>query len=118
MSRISNQSEQQRQKRVLISFPSYDQDSWEYKKNDESFLNSFMIQGKGKPNNRHQIWRPSVALANLKGLDKTYKDLLFDEYYLLWEEKENHPSSIFAANPRGAPSVGLIIALGQQQTVT
>ena len=95
MSHRSNQPEQQqktqqRQKRVLISFPSYDQDSWEYKKNDETFLNSFMIQGKGKPGNRHQIWRPSVALAQLSGLDKDYEDLIFDEYYLLWDEKENH----------------------------
>ena len=90
MSRISNQPKQQRQKRVLISFPSYDQDSWKYKKNDETFLNSFMIQGKGKPNNRHEIWRPSVALAQLSKLDKGYEDLFFDEYYLLWDEKENH----------------------------
>lgn len=95
MSRIiprteQQQETQQRQKRVLISFPSYDQDSWEYKKNDDTFLNSFMIQGKGRPNNRHQIWRPSVALASLQGLDKAYDDLRFDEYYLLWDEKENH----------------------------
>lgn len=91
MSRTFIQTQQRNERKprkVLISFPSYDQDSWEYKKNDATFLDSFLTDP--KPSNRNQIWRPSVALANLQGLDKTYKDLLFDEYYLLWDEKENH----------------------------
>ena len=91
MSRTLSQMQQKSERKprkVLISFPSYDQDSWEYKKNDATFLDSFLTEP--KPDNRNQIWRPSVALANLQGLDKAYEDLLFDEYYLLWDEKENH----------------------------
>lgn len=66
-------------RKVVISFLSPDQDSWEFKKNDPTFINSFETQ----PRNRHEIWRPSFALAQLK-------DLAFDEYYLLWDGASKH----------------------------
>ena len=66
-------------KKVLISFMSPDQDDWEFKKNDPAFKKSF----EKPPKDRHGIWRPSVALAQLK-------DLAFDEYYLLWDGASKH----------------------------
>ena len=65
---------QKKTRKVLVSFLSPDQDSWEFKKRDPTFMGSFA----GEPKNRNEIWRPSVALAQLKGLS-------FDEYYLLWD---------------------------------
>lgn len=87
MSRLFNKQQhapqQSQKKRVLISFMSPDQDSWEFKKNDPTFTESF----EKKPKDRHEIWRPSVALAQLK-------DLTFDEYYLLWDGKDTHQNLI------------------------
>lgn len=73
---------------VLISFVSLDQDSWEVKAKDDSFMKSF----RKTPTNRHEIWRPSVALAQLTDLeDKVhYNPLRFDEYHLLWDGHEKH----------------------------
>ena len=70
---------QEKKRKVLISFLSLDQDSWEFKKRDPTFMGSFAAE----PKNRHEIWRPSVALAQLKGLP-------FDEYYLLWDGAKKH----------------------------
>ena len=75
----SQTADQGKKRKVLISFISPDQDDWEFKKNDESFLKTF----EKKPKDRHEIWRPSVALAQLKGLS-------FDEYYLLWDGAGKH----------------------------
>ena len=91
-------------RKVLISFLSYDQDSWKVKQTDESFMSSFYPNEPGrKPVSPEEIWRPSVALAQLFGLAKDYcpegsntptakgyEDLIFDDYYLLWDERENH----------------------------
>ncbi len=71
---------------VLISFLSYDQDNYEYKKRDPSFMRSFFPGLEKEPNSRHEIWRPSVALAQLHGLNENYPDLVFSDYYLLWDE--------------------------------
>ena len=71
---------------VLISFISYDQDNFEYKKTDLSFMRSFLHA----PKSRNDIWRPSVALAQLHGLNKEYDDLIFSDYYLLWDELDIH----------------------------
>ena len=83
-------TDQRTVQKVLISFISYDQDNWNVKKNDESFKKSFLLPDGALPLNRHEIWRPSVALAQLRGLDELYEDLIFDHYYLLWDEKDNH----------------------------
>lgn len=77
-------------KNVLISFLSYDQDDFEYKKYDESFMRSFLLPDNALPKDRNAIWRPSVALAQLFGLQRQYKDLLFTDYYILWDGKDNH----------------------------
>ena len=78
-------------KKVLISFLSYDQDSWEYKKEDVSFMRSFYPDEPERiPQSADEIWRPSVALAQLHDLDGAYPDLLFDDYYLLWDGLEKH----------------------------
>ena len=77
-------------RKVLVSFLSYDQDNWEIKNRDESFLRSFLLPKGAVPGNRNEIWRPSVALAQLHGLDELYRDLIFDHYYLLWDEKDSH----------------------------
>lgn len=77
-------------KKVLISFMSLDQDDFELKKSDVTFLQSFLLPEGRLPQNRHEIWRPSVALAMLSGLDIAYEDLLFDDYYLLWDGRTNH----------------------------
>lgn len=69
--------------KVLISFLSIDQDSWDFKKRDPAFMDSFARE----PKNRHEIWRPSVALAQLKGLS-------FDEYYLLWDGAAKHAALV------------------------
>ena len=71
---------------VLISFLSYDQDNFEYKQTDPSFMGSFQKE----PQSRHEIWRPSVALAQLHGLNKVYPDLVFSDYYLLWDGLDIH----------------------------
>lgn len=81
---------QEKTRKVLISFLSYDQDDFKVKKGDESFMKSFLLPDGKVPGNRNEIWRPSVALAQLHGLDEQYEDLLFDHYYLLWDEKDNH----------------------------
>ncbi|MDO5319339.1 MAG: RNA repair transcriptional activator RtcR family protein [bacterium] len=84
---------EQKARKVLISFVSLDQDSWDAKCNDVSFMQSFR---KGPtdttlPKDRHEIWRPSVALAQLTNLeDKTYAPLRFDDYYLLWDGNDKH----------------------------
>ena len=70
---------QGKKRKVLISFISIDQDNWDFKQRDPEFMGSFGVQ----PKNRHEIWRPSVALAQLKGLS-------FDEYYLLWDGAGKH----------------------------
>lgn len=70
---------QGKKRKVLISFISIDQDNWDFKQRDPEFMGSFGVQ----PKNRHEIWRPSVALAQLKGLS-------FDEYYLLWDGAVKH----------------------------
>ena len=86
-----NTGKETRIKKVLISFLSYDQDSWEVKKLDESFMKSFYPDDPGRtPQSADEIWRPSVALAQLHGLDKDYPDLTFDDYYLLWDGLEKH----------------------------
>ena len=72
-----------KKRKVLISFLSIDQDSWDFKKRDPAFMGSFA----GEPKNRHEIWRPSVALAQLKGLS-------FDEYYLLWDGAGKHAALV------------------------
>ena len=72
-------SGQKKTRKVLISFLSPDQDSWDFKKRDPMFMGSFASE----PKNRHEIWRPSVALAQLK-------DPVFDEYYLLWDGTDKH----------------------------
>ena len=56
--------ETETKRKVLISFLSIDQDDWDFKRRDPAFMESFAEE----PKNRHQIWRPSVALAQLKGL--------------------------------------------------
>lgn len=71
---------------VLISFLSYDQDNFEYKRMDPSFMRSF--GSPEEPSSRHEIWRPSVALAQLHGLNENYPDLIFSDYYLLWDEQD------------------------------
>ena len=76
-------SSQKKTRKVLISFLSPDQDSWEFKKRDPMFMGSFASE----PTNRHEIWRPSVALAQLK-------DPSFDEYYLLWDGAGKHAALI------------------------
>ena len=68
-------------KKILVSFLSVDQDDFNVKKKDEAFMSSFAV----RPANRHQIWRPSVALAQLKDLADDYEDLVFDTYYLLYD---------------------------------
>ncbi len=73
----------EKKRKVLISFLSIDQDSWDFKKRDPAFMGSFGRE----PKNRHEIWRPSVALAQLKGLS-------FDEYYLLWDGAGKHAELI------------------------
>ena len=81
----------EKKKKVLISFLSYDQDSWEYKKEDISFRRSFYPDEPEKmPQSADEIWRPSVALAQLHDLDGTYPDLIFDDYYLLWDGLKKH----------------------------
>ena len=77
-------------RKVLISFISTDQDSYEFKKQDPVFMGSFGQTPDQQPTNRHEIWRPTVALAQLFGLAKGYDDLIFNDYYLLWDGKEGH----------------------------
>ena len=79
----SKTADQGKKRKVLISFLSPDQDSWEFKKRDPMFMGSFASE----PKNRHEIWRPSVAFAQLK-------DLSFDEYYLLWDGAGKHAALI------------------------
>ena len=79
----SKTADQGKKRKVLISFLSIDQDSWDFKKRDPAFMGSFA----GEPKNRHEIWRPSVALAQLKGLS-------FDEYYLLWDGAGKHAALV------------------------
>ena len=73
----------EKKRKVVISFLSIDQDSWDFKRRDPAFMGSFAEE----PKNRHQIWRPSVALAQLKGLS-------FDEYYLLWDGATKHAALV------------------------
>lgn len=68
-------------RKVLISFISTDQDSYEFKKQDPVFMGSFGQTPDQQPTNRHEIWRPTVALAQLFGLAKGYDDLIFNDYY-------------------------------------
>ena len=77
-------------RKALISYISYDQDDFEFKKTDESFLKSYLLPDGLLPQNRHEIWRPSVALAQLQGLEEHYDDLIFDDYYLLTDDREGH----------------------------
>ena len=77
-------------RKALISYISYDQDDFEFKKTDESFLKSYLLPDGLLPQNRHEIWRPSVALAQLQGLEEHYKDLVFNDYYLLTDDREGH----------------------------
>lgn len=84
---------EQKARKVLISFVSLDQDSWDAKRNDVSFMQSFRKDPTDTlPKDRHEIWRPSVALAQLTNLeDKThYAPLRFDDYYLLWDGNDKH----------------------------
>lgn len=78
--------------KVLISFISYDQDDFNLKMHDESFMKSFLFPDGIDGKTRHDIWRPSVALAQLHGFDEKdgYKDLFFDDYYLLRDERASH----------------------------
>ena len=99
-------SAKSKKKKVLISFLSLDQDSWDVKKLDESFMKSFYPDCPlRRPESSDEIWRPSVALAQLFDLAKDYypegsqtptakgyQDLIFDEYYLLWDERKSHKS--------------------------
>ena len=56
--------------KVLISFISYDQDDFNLKMHDESFMKSFLFPDGIDGKTRHDIWRPSVALAQLHGFDE------------------------------------------------
>lgn len=99
-------SAKSKKKKVLISFLSLDQDSWKVKMLDESFMKSFYPDCPlRRPESPNEIWRPSVALAQLFDLAKDYypegsqtptakgyEDLIFDEYYLLWDERKSHKS--------------------------
>ncbi|MBR4654407.1 MAG: sigma 54-interacting transcriptional regulator [Kiritimatiellae bacterium] len=80
----------QPKRKVLISFISYDQDDFEVKKTDESFMKSYLLPDDRVPQSRHEIWRPSVALAQLQGLEEHYDDLVFDDYYLLTDNRDKH----------------------------
>ena len=89
---VASQGEQTPRK-VLISFVSLDQDSWEVKSKDVSFMRSFRKMPKDAlPKDRHEIWRPSIALAQLTHVeDEThYKPLGFDDYYLLWDGNDKY----------------------------
>ena len=79
-------------RKVLISFISYDQDDFNLKVHDESFMKSFLFPDGIEGKTRHDIWRPSVALAQLHGFDEKddYEDLFFDDYYLLRDERASH----------------------------
>ena len=79
-----------RKRKALISFISYDQDDFEFKRLDKAFIASYNTRSFPPPQNRHEIWRPSVALAQLYGLEEHYSDLLFDDYYLLADNRESH----------------------------
>ena len=79
----SKTTDQGKKRKVLISFISPDQDDWKFKRRDPMFMGSFASE----PKNRHEIWRPSVAFAQLKGLS-------FDEYYLLWDGAAKHAALI------------------------
>lgn len=88
---MKNSSENEQKKRkALISFISYDQDDFEVKKTDVSFMESYLLPEGRVPQNRHEIWRPSVALAQLQGLEEHYDDLVFDDYYLLTDNRDKH----------------------------
>lgn len=82
-------------KKILVSFVTYDQDNFNVKTQDSTFIGSFKDEQTCALNtasddireNRLRIWRPAVALAQLrydKGLDSGhYEELIFDKYYLL-----------------------------------
>ena len=88
--KTSNSNNEQKKRKALISFISYDQDDFESKKTDVSFMKSFLLPDGRVPQNRHEIWRPSVALAQLQGLEEHYDDLVFDDYYLLTDDRDKH----------------------------
>ena len=104
MGKVQSSPSGKKTKKVLISFLSYDQDSWKVKQTDASFMSSFYPnEPDRRPKTPEEIWRPSVALAQLFDLAKDYypdgsntptakgyKDLIFDDYYLLWDEREDH----------------------------
>ena len=79
-------------RKVLISFISYDQDDFKLKSADDSFMKSFLFPDGTANKTRHDIWRPSVAQAQLYGFDDIdgYEDLVFDEYYLLCDNRKSH----------------------------
>ena len=79
-------------RKVLISFISYDQDDFRLKSADDSFMKSFLFPDGTADKTRHDIWRPSVALAQLYGFDEFdgYEDLVFDDYYLLCDNRKSH----------------------------
>lgn len=81
-----------RRRKVLISFISYDQDDFKLKSADDSFMKSFLFPDGTAGKTRHDIWRPSVAQAQLYGFDQFdgYADLVFDEYYLLCDNRKSH----------------------------
>ena len=101
---IQENPSKEKTKKVLISFLSYDQDSWKVKKKDESFMKSFYPDDPQRtPQSADEIWRPSVALAQLFELAEDYypegsstptangyEDLVFDEYYLLCDDLDGH----------------------------
>ena len=82
----------EKRKKVLISFISYDQDDFKLKSADDSFMKSFLFPDGTANKTRHDIWRPSVAQAQLYGFDEIdgYVDLVFDEYYLLCDNRKSH----------------------------
>ncbi|MCR5056760.1 MAG: sigma 54-interacting transcriptional regulator, partial [Clostridia bacterium] len=92
-------------KKALVSFISYDQDSFDFKKTDKSFVESFMLDAGKSLNedsgntqaNRLKIWRPSVALAKLQhanGLSDIYEELFFDSYYIMYDNAPSHKTVV------------------------
>ncbi len=93
-----------KRKKALVSFISYDQDNFDFKKTDKSFIESFMLgrgnviseRTKNSQKNRLRIWRPSVALVRLQHpkLSDDYEELVFDKYFVLHDGSPSHSAVV------------------------
>lgn len=94
-----------RAKKILISFVSFDHDDFRKKRrklddpqkdeeNASDFIKSFRQPDNTLPERPDQIWRPSIAQAQLYGISYRGRqpDLIFDDYYLLYVSPTSNDS--------------------------